>query len=663
MPAGAILAGIVVVSFAARALAALRHPTPLVLPDEYTYAELARSLAETGRPLVRGASAGFPALLEPLLTAPLWLAGDAETAYRLTQSLHALAMSLAAVPVYLLARHVGLSTRLGLVCAALAVAGPGLVYSLFVLADPIGYLLALTAVYAGVRALDRPSAPAQLAFLAAAGLASFARLQYVVLLPAFVLAAAIVERGRPVRRFGLTLALMGAAGVAAAALGPRSLIGAYSGLVDAGPGPGEVGRWIPVDAMLLAYAAGWVLVPGAVAGAVWALARPRTRAELAFAALTAVLGGGLLFEAALIAAFDADRFQERYLLALVALVPVAFGLSLGRGRTAARATAIAALALLALSARIPLSEYTQAQAITDAPTLWAVRWLENAIGTGEGALAIAAVAALLALAAVAAALRPRGGVPLALGLALAASGALALGAHAFDDGFATRARDAVFPDGAGWVDRSGLGPVTLVHTPRSGRWPALSHLFWNRTIERAVRLPGADTIDSYPLPKVVVSPNGRILENGRAVEGPLLISTEGSAVRLRGASRVARTPEFELWKPAGIPRLSLLANGHFSDGWLAGTGSVTVWPDDSGRTRGTLRLILEGTKKTGAVRLRFTGPGVDRQVALVPGGRRALAFGVDVPGPFVLHYEADSAAFDGTRALSARSTVPVFARG
>src|SRR4029077_14252264 len=86
-------------------VAALWHTTPLYFPDEYIYGSIARSLAQSGKPMIRGSSAHFPAMLEPLLAAPFWLTHDAELAYRLTQAENALAMSLAAVPVYLLVRR------------------------------------------------------------------------------------------------------------------------------------------------------------------------------------------------------------------------------------------------------------------------------------------------------------------------------------------------------------------------------------------------------------------------------------------------------------------------------------------------------------------------------------------------------------------------------
>src|ERR671934_2612362 len=97
------VSGVVALSFAVRTLLALLRPTPAYYPDEYLYAELGRSLATTGHATVRGGAAHFPALLQPLLTAPAWLAGDVTTSYRLIQIGGALAMSLAAVPIYLLA--------------------------------------------------------------------------------------------------------------------------------------------------------------------------------------------------------------------------------------------------------------------------------------------------------------------------------------------------------------------------------------------------------------------------------------------------------------------------------------------------------------------------------------------------------------------------------
>jgi hypothetical protein len=106
----------------------------------------------------------------------------------------------------------------------------------------------------------------------------------------------------------------------AAALGPRRLLGYYSGVADLHVRPGAIVHWLGTDSMLLAYAAGFALVPGAVAGIAYALWRPRSREESGLAALSVGLLLGLFAEAALYATNGSDRFQERYLMILLPLV-------------------------------------------------------------------------------------------------------------------------------------------------------------------------------------------------------------------------------------------------------------------------------------------------------------------------------------------------------
>jgi len=67
----ATLVGLVVgVSAVVRIVAGTAKSTPNYFVDEYRFFEIARSLVQTGRPFVRGADTHYPALLEPLLTAP-----------------------------------------------------------------------------------------------------------------------------------------------------------------------------------------------------------------------------------------------------------------------------------------------------------------------------------------------------------------------------------------------------------------------------------------------------------------------------------------------------------------------------------------------------------------------------------------------------------------
>jgi hypothetical protein len=80
-----LLAALVALSVGVRTALGWLRETPIYLGDEYLYAELGRSIAETGRPLVRGAASDFPALLQPIVTAPAWLFGDVGTSYHLVQ--------------------------------------------------------------------------------------------------------------------------------------------------------------------------------------------------------------------------------------------------------------------------------------------------------------------------------------------------------------------------------------------------------------------------------------------------------------------------------------------------------------------------------------------------------------------------------------------------
>src|SRR5205807_1008695 len=300
-------------SFGGRLIAAIGRPAPYYLPDEYIYPSLARSFAEHGRPLIRGAGAHFPALLDPVVTAPVWLfTNDTVTAFRLTQGVHAVLFSLAAIPAYLLCRRLGLSLWIAVAVAALTVAVPDGVYSSTMLAEPVAYPLVLAAIYAGVCMVGEATVGSQLAFAALSALAVAARIQYAIV-PVAVLAAELIADHfrilRSLRRTWLALLLLiGAPAALLATLGSERLLGVYahpSSAVDAG----AILHWIGLEAMLLTYAGGWVIVPGALAGLALGLFKSLRRAELGFAVTTAVLAGGLLLESAQVAQTDSQPFQ------------------------------------------------------------------------------------------------------------------------------------------------------------------------------------------------------------------------------------------------------------------------------------------------------------------------------------------------------------------
>jgi len=666
VPARLVLAGIVAVSFAVRLAAALVHTTPLYFPDEYIYSGIARSLAENGRPLIRGHSAHFPAMLEPLLAAPFWLSHDPAVVYRLTQAENALFMSLAAVPAYLLVRRLGGGSWPALAAAALTVASADLFFASFVLADAVAYPFVLGAVYAGVCALARPSRGNQLGFALLAGLATFTRIQYVFLPLVFLAAALVVERfslRTAVRRFRLSLVLYAAPLALVAGLGPKRLLGYYSGIADFGVKPLAIGHWLGTDSLLLAYAAGFALVPGALAGLAYALRRPRSREESAYAALATGVLLAIFTEAVLYATNGSDRFQERYLMVLLPLVFPAFWLWTQRGRPGARVVALLALGLIAVAARVPLSGYTISDSKQDSPFLLAVFRLEHAVGIGNGSLLVAIVASALACLGAAACFRA-GFARWAVLATLVASCVVSAGAVAFDAHVVKSVRASLLPTDARWVDHSGLGDVTLVQTPATPHAAADEQLFWNTSLKHLYFLDDATAIDAFGSARTHAAPDGRLVSGGHTLQGPLLVSNFAVRVLLSGAVRVARGANYDLWRPLGTPRFALFAGGLYHDGWLASSGHITVWPAADGRVRGTLTLPLSLPPEPRAERtvLQLRGPGVARRVVVNPGRSVVLRLHVSHRGPWSLNFRAERPGYlsDG-RPISVRAQMPTFA--
>jgi hypothetical protein len=640
---------VVIASFTVRVVASAAHPAPRYFPDEYLYTAIARAFGAGEAPNVRGASANFPALLEPILAAPFHALFSPELAYRLTQAENALLMSLAAVPVYLLARRLALSAGYGLACAAFAVAIPDLVFASYTLADPVAYPFAMGALAAGVAALERPTRRMQLLFLALAGLATFARVQYVVLPVAFVVAAAVVDRRRVLKTQRLLLVLMALPLGGAVALGPARLFGYYANITHLHVG-GALLHWAGIDLFLLAFASGIVLVPGALV----ALARPRGRGETAFAALSGVFAAGVVVEAALYASNGSLRFQERYLFALLPLVPIAFGLYLKHGRPARVAVGLISLVLFALAARFPLSGFAEALGKTDSPFLVAVFRLERLVGTANGALVLAALATAGAAGAVL--VSRLGGGRYAVAATLAAALLGSFGAAISDSANARQVRHDYLPVDPSWVDATGLRDVTLLQTAGSPPASAIEQLYWNRSITAEALVGGALPTDVYPAPRARIARDGTLQGVGHNV----LFQDYAATARFTNAELVARAGTFSLWSADAAPRLSLLEQGRFSDGWLARSGRLTVWPDTAGRTRGTLHFVLSLPASAAPATVRFGKAHYD----IRPGETTRVDYAIDTRGPWSIAFStpAGGNALPDLRFTSVISTPPVLTR-
>jgi hypothetical protein len=628
VPARIVLGAIVALGFGARWLLATLH-VPHMFPDEYIYSALAQGLAETGLPQIRGEVAAFPALLEPLLAAPFWLAGDPELAYRLTQGLHALAVSLAALPAYALSRHLGLGTRASLLLSALAIAWPAAGWSAYVLADPIAYPVVLAAVWAIVRTLEAPSVRGQALVLALSGLSALARAQYLVLPLVFVGAALVLERGR-IRAYWPTLAVVGAAAGIVGAIG----LGYYDAVFGLGLDPVELGRWGARDLLVLGYAAGWLIVPGALVGLVSTKRR-------AFSVTTVLLGACLLGQAALYESNSAAhlaRVHERYFFVLLPLLAIAFALC------ASRWTAIALLAAGALAAVavFPLSGYTVGQGAADSPTLRAVYHVQAAIGIDDGALAAAALAGLLAAAAVAL----RGRTVPALGVTIAVALLVNVGAYAYERR-AAKGFDTIAAGDSDWIDDLGLERVALLELKGSDRIRAFEQLFWNRSIGEVLTLGGQE-IDKFPHRAVAVQRDGSLTGAPRV----LVVNEWGSRALFAGATRTEKGFAVSLVRSAGPPRLRLLAEGLFADGWLAAAGEITVW------SPGTLRLVLSRGPRDDVVPVSLRAPGYSRTVEVR--GRVNIEVPVRGTRPWRLTWSTPQPAWiGGGRQVSVLAEMPV----
>jgi hypothetical protein len=661
------LGAIVAASFAVRALAGWLRAGPVYFPDEYIYSELGRSIAEHGRPLVRGAAAHFPAVLQPLLTAPAWLAQDVETSFRLVQLESALVMSLAAVPVYLLGRRLDLSAWLALGAAALTVAVPDMLYAGWVLADPFTYPLVLAALAAGVTALAYPSRRSQIAFVAFAGLATLARVQFVVLPACFLLAAlALGLRERRLRRViveqRLAFGLFALALVPLALAGPSALLGYYHGVLDLRLSPLGIGKWAAADAMLVLYSCGWILAPGAIVGLALAIWRPRSRGELTFGILAALFSLAVLFQAGLYAANGADRIQERYFFYVLPLVFLAFGLFASRGWPHRVPHALLAGVLILVSARVPLAGFAASDGRSNSPLLFSAGELENLFGdTGLASLAIAGVVALLSLVAAALGFRPRRATGIVVGLALGACALSSAGAVAYDHALSNRVRANVVPGDPSMVDASGLGDAALLQSPYGDRGFATEELFWNRSLKSLVLLPGAPPTDAFAVRRAQIGADGSILVAGKALEQPLLVDSYGATTRFRGAHEIGRTPLYRLLEPTGRPRLALYVPGRYFDGWLALEANMRLWPAEvGGRLAGRLGFSLYLPADADPVDVRLRYPGGQRTVSVRPGGRSTVSLPVCSTGPWSARFSAPFTGSIGQRFVSVRSTEPVF---
>lgn len=605
------LGGVVVASAVVRTWTAWQRATPLYFPDEGIYASLSRSLAHGQLPAVRGHVAHFPALLQPLLTAPAWWFGSLETGYRVTQLIQSVAISTAALAVWWAARRLGVGRGTALAAAALSVAVPDAGYSGWVLAESFAYPLFIAAVAGGTVALARPTRRSQSAFLGLALLATLARMQLAVLLVAYLAAAVVLRRVRAQRVVvgGLALAvLVGLAG----GLGYYKQAPAAFRLV----GPAVLGR----NVLVLAYASGWIVVPAALLGLFAAWRRPSSAEERAFGVFATLSGAAVLGEATLYG--DPSMAHERYGMYLLPLLFLGFALHAARGWHWRRAHALLAALMFLAAPVFPLAGWDPSHSLV---LTGLVKVQQLAGSAGAGGLLVAGAASVLSLLAIACAWRGLTAVVAVLGVAFCV--AASAFATSFDVQNSRNAKASFLPAGADWIK----GATTVVSA--GGRTSTLEQFFWNRDARRLALLPGVQAPDVFAAARTHVTADGRLAgltgqvaldENGGALVPVAPLRTNGS------------------WLTAATPQLAAQVTG-LAGGWFSPAGTVHVY------RRGQLTLSVTPPE---AMTLRIDG----REVRL----RTGVTTQLHLCAPGAYGYSFSSHGYLGFRPVSARASFPAW---
>jgi hypothetical protein len=653
-PSHAALAvgGLVLASTVIRFAAAQAFTTPWIAPDEMVYGMLGEGLWTHATLTLRTLPSPYYSLLTPaLLGAPL-AAFDLDTGIQVARLLQSLAMSLVAVPTFAWTRRVA-STRWAIAAAALVLTAPALHYAGFLMTEPLTLTVVAAALYMLARAIEQPSMWRYGVFVAWATAAAAVRLQALVLLPAFLLAAAIDSlaardraRLRPLLWFG-ALAAVAAAAVAVVILGTggelssRRLLGAYTPVGGAGTVAGDRIDEVLWHAFGLAVLGLGVTVIATAVVAWQVLARrDRDPATRAFVSTTLAYVGLLVVQVGLFSAAFVGTVAERYLL--TAWPPLVVGLAVWSSRGAPRATWVvvaAGAAIVAGAALVPIDQLATPTTLPNTPTPAVLAALGD--GWARAALVVVALAAVGLVLFLPRRLAGLGMVAVGVGLAILSVDS----GRRIADASAHEQRVAIGSDPPSWLDDAGVRGATLLLTGDQLWTTTARTIFWNRAIDDAIRVSPATT----PFPPVTRSvdvgpdgilraPDGSQLARALVV-APSSLTLAGEAVAERQVGD-SEAQGLVAWRAENPVRVDLRREGFLPNGDFTGTARITVY----GCRQGMLDLTILG--KTGdPVRVRVDGIVVDRletpageavthHVAAPPyaDGTRPCVFELDNPG-------------------------------
>jgi hypothetical protein len=376
------LVAIAAFSTLVRVLLGTAAHAPTVFMDEMGYTKLAQSIGLDGRMALFNEEGFSYSPLYPALLAPIYALGaSGATAYTLIKVVNAFLISLSVFPLYRIARFV-LPPNRSLLVAAVSVFAPLMSYPSFTMSENLAYPIALVAIWAMLAAVRTPGVRADALLLAAIAVATAARIQLIVLLPAAltaVLLSAVTGRepglGRRILRsvqahsllFGVTGAGFLVAGVRALAGGDvLAVFGRYAGVGRVGlPSPWRVLELAVHHLAGLDLAVGVIPFLAALVAAVVFVRSGFPAHFLPFAVVAVSLTGWLLLQIAVDAALydvpggDEPRIHERFMIYavpffLIALLKV---VHIAETRASERVHLAAAALAAALPAVLPFDTY------------------------------------------------------------------------------------------------------------------------------------------------------------------------------------------------------------------------------------------------------------------------------------------------------------------
>ena len=591
-------------------LATTRVKNWFVMTDELYYERLAVSVAQTGSLLPRLHGELVPNVnqLYPVLISPLYGDGNVPASFEGAHRLNAFLIASAAIPVYLLARRIGVGRLVAIWVGALSVAVPWVALASFLLTEVVAYPAFCWALLALTHAVARKSWRTDLLALVVIGVAVLARTQFVVLLAVFVVAVVVeamldaTPRGAPRNLWrtrrpfvllvgGLLLVVLGAI-----AIGKGSqLLGSYSVTAEHVRLDFGLVRLAFEHVALLAL--GLAILPFIV-GTGWLVDRLRPSTpgpERAFAVVGAT---GLVLVTLQVASFNqrfgAGLVKDRYLFYVVPIILVGLAAALGsrqwlRWWALVVPTVVAAIGF----ASAPLAIYEKFN--VDSPLAILNNELLQLATSTRWAHVLLVLAALVAAQALLLAKAFVPWRPTVIAVAVLASLALPLETvYAFDRLFAVNGTNGLpltLDQGVvfDWVDRN-VGPtgrVTVMKYPVGGAdwWAGQAYWwdveFWN---ESAVEMMADMSLKKEPHWRTHFDPQTGAALN--APETPFALFY-GADVRFRLAGRqVIYERDAYIFETERPWRATWLTDGIYADGWTRPhrPATITVFPEPGQKT-------------------------------------------------------------------------------